>query len=645
MGNSCLLVVDTLDTGWIRKARQVVGDQARLELVTLGISEEPFRLNPGVEVLDTSATSREAENEVRKFVPALIEQLSGAMRTRLTLNGVNYWRYLEVSEKSLWRGQLVHRLYALARLRRLIDERQPARVVLGLRDSLLAATLVAQLNAEGVTCDDLSGTSKTRERAFLLAYWTAALKCLVFTTAKKIWLSAFCRLHALESHVGGTAYFTFFPFFWSSPFSKDRKERFFQGLLKSGEGPGNFYLGWLFDGKALLKGRVRIKEALESERILPLESFLTMRGLLSVLNPRVYFRAKACIQEISQNKSLRFNDFGILRMVSEDVWSSWVSSELFRSILIESSMNRAVALLRPKALCYRLEFQPFEYAILNACKGRTTTVGLQHAAVSKNFLSYVFPDGALKSGDPLVPDYIFATGESSKQLLVAGGYPASRISIVGPLRYESLLEYVRAIQPKSKLRRELRLPESRRIIFIAASLLYEETASMVRSLLEAIRGRESELFLMIKTHPSVPMGERLKPDLMAAMGTEGFRIVEGVVSFYDYLYVSDVVLMTGSTLGVEAIALGVLPICYECFPQYGNNPLTEIPESSLFVHDRASLKEAIELAFSDRPDRHLIEQNWNRSLKFVFNDLSADPKLSFKASLKRTLTGVENAGR
>ncbi len=647
-----LIVLDSLDSGWIDWARSAASKGTDLPVLTLGLSNEAVAITyeqaladlPQVRFLDTHELSKKAEAEIRQAVPPLMGKIQEVFREELNSGTQNYWKYLEFSEKSIWSGTLIHHLFALCRLDQVLAGFSGSfRVCLALRDQELACTIESALKARGVPVVRLAAAGvqappNPRGR-FLRAYWKRVVQTGLNSWIKKF---LFAKAGNESTAENASAFFTLYPLFWSAPLTQPI-ELFFQGApdVLAREQPV-YYLAWLPGITELWKDRAQIRRVFADRRIIPIEPALRLRDFFSLFDLGIAKRASRMLRRLWDGNTISFRDYDISRLAYKDVFKSWTSPEFPKALLLEKSLQRALKRRRPRNLIYRLEFKPFENAVLCACKGLTRTVGFQHSAISQNFLTYVFEPGALAEKDALAPDHILTTGLTAARLLSRAGIGPDRLTTIGPLRYAPLLDYIRDRVPRARLREQYSIPQNKRVIFVAASLLREETLSMMTALFKAVEGDGQQYFVILRCHPSVAMGAVFEKQLGKIFGPDGYRILEGKIPIYDTMSTADVLLLTGSTVGVEAVALGVVPIVYECPAQFGNNPLTEIPASALFVRDFSTLRSALQTVFSNGDEIQNLRGNWPAGLNEVFFSMAQDPKLAFVTTL-RQIQGVDGS--
>ncbi len=204
---------------------------------------------------------------------------------------------------------------------------------------------------------------------------------------------------------------------------------------------------------------------------------------------------------------------------------------------------------------YFFEMHAWEKA-LNSAKNkinpRVTTIGFQHAAVSRNDLSYFYDKkDTVQSGKPSdlpLPDIVACNGAYLYELLSESGYPG--LTQVESIRY-LYMETILNSQPMSR--------QGSPVLLVAGAYDRNETRAMIALVYEAFPKPE-KFDIWFKGHPSMPVEEIFK-ELSIDINDTGYTIIHGNIS--EYLGQAWAMLVSTSTVSVEALAFGcevILPI-------------------------------------------------------------------------------------
>jgi predicted glycosyltransferase len=108
---------------------------------------------------------------------------------------------------------------------------------------------------------------------------------------------------------------------------------------------------------------------------------------------------------------------------------------------------------------------------------------------------------------------------------------------------------------------------------------------------------------------------------------------EPSISLYDYLSLSNAILLTGGTLALEAMVLGCIPIIYINDAQFSHNPMTDYRKAVIAVRDLFSMQKALE-TIGDTEATKNLKRNWSEPLSEIFGDFSVDPNKRFIETLQ-----------
>ena len=107
-------------------------------------------------------------------------------------------------------------------------------------------------------------------------------------------------------------------------------------------------------------------------------------------------------------------------------------------------------------------------------------------------------------------------------------------------------------------------------------------------------------------------------------------------------------ILTATTVGIEAISLGTIPIFFENNSTFSLNPLLEITNSYLSVKNTQELREALFSVINNNTRIREVRKHWPEAIRKLFYNVEEDPNVTFCSFLKkygvlslRTQKGVE----
>ena len=246
-------------------------------------------------------------------------------------------------------------------------------------------------------------------------------------------------------------------------------------------------------------------------------------------------------------KSMDVDGIPVVRLAEREWFTELGRSSLCVYRMFYECLQRMIRVGKWKWIVYPYENQPWEKMIsLCARPQGIRTLGIQHSALSIFYLSYFL--GAGEYDHMPLPDLILTSGPYPHRLLKEGGNPIERLKMCGSIRYNHLTKSGRE-EPLASLDT---LSSSDILVALPIDI------HMTRHLLSAIRhafpdgGQKDGLRFHIKTHPICP----IRPSDV------GFAAVEAHTDIYKAFLNCGLVIFVGSTVGPEAVALGLKVLRY-----------------------------------------------------------------------------------
>ena len=652
-----LVITDNLRCAWAKRLFKRVrpsGDD--VSVLTLGITPEYFTvIHPGLErkckFVDVTGISQGAQRRIAEFYTEFIFRLPMRIPQELLFcRGKNLWWLLEITEKCPVRSQIINRLFYLELIQEATERAGFNRVYLDLDDFLLRKALLRWKpdiirNISSNTAAGLQGLFFNSFFFFLIRYLKNA--CGIFLTShlRSFLLKLNGIKGALPAKKEGVFFFTNYPLWWNNQFNEKAKDNFLNSLPEfiMNRYPV-FYAAWLFslNPKAIFSQRSLLKRFFSERKIFLLEPLLSLKQKLGVLSLGYFSWSLSLRNYIQRKLKSSYRDFDITEMLGYEVSISLSHPELFNNMLIESAFRNLIERYAPSLLIYRMEFQPFEKAMLSAVDRKCRTVGFQHSTLSRNLISHFFADGEIafhlqeantKAAMPL-PDLIFTTGPYFYQALTGMGFPADRIEVCGPVRYSHLIDYLKRSQDSPGIRRRLGLSDSEKAILVVMNWKEKEVLGLIFSLVTATQGLANMHFI-IRSHPYFGFNRTISKLLKKT--NPGFRYSFLGVDFplYDAIRICEAIIQVPTTLGYEAMALGRVPIVYENGHVFNMNSSQELRGCVPIVSSAGQLKDALRKVLDKDKNNNYSGPGWNMVLERLFYDLENDPRERFLALLRK----------
>lgn len=661
MSDKILVITDNSRGGWVNRLAGPPGNRPNeISVLTLGITPNYF-IKAGCRrggtfadcrFVDVDDISEELQKQVRDFYMNFIFELPKKIPQELLFcKGRNLWWFLDMTEKCPVRSRIIYRLFYLELVRSVIAKDTFCKIYVDLDDRLLSETLTRwrpdSIQELPRRIFAKFGSAFSRSFLYFLGRYIKncsgiSLGCL----ARSILLKINGVKGANPPDRGSLFFFTNYPGWWNNPYKSEASEKFF-GSLPENSSLARFayYAVLLFSLNPLeiFFKRKRLKDFFERKKMFLLEETLTAREKLSVLSFYYLRWASAMRQFFKSSFKIVHNGFDITELVNYEMCYSLSHVELFKDILIERIFGKFTGSYKPGALIYRIEFQPFEKAMLKGIGRECRTVSLQHSTLSKNLISHFFAAGEIafhldKNNSEVampLPDIMFTAGRYFRDIMVEAGFPSERIEICGPIRYSDLLSYLKQDKNKSDIRKRYGFPESEKIFLVVMNWIEKEGMALISALAEAEKKMDKKFRFVLRSHPHVRYDESILTFLRKSGSKLNYSFLNDDVSLYDAISMSDGIIQVPTTLGYEAMAIGIMPIVYENRHIFNVNSLEELRDCVPVAHSWEELRAAVYSVINGDEKIDSFRSNWPAVLEMFFYDLKNNPQERFAELLKK----------
>ncbi len=245
---------------------------------------------------------------------------------------------------------------------------------------------------------------------------------------------------------------------------------------------------------------------------------------------------------------------------------------------------RAFELMPPvEDIVYPMEMHPWERCLIAAARQSEKPprlIGFQHAAISSYYFHFFHkPSETIRTGeahDLPLPDHMAVTGQKTEELLESCGYPLTKVEAIRNLYVRSLLDAGQADPGKALL--------------VAGGIDPAEVRSLAAMACSAFP-EASAFSILFKPHPMRPFDKTL--DEMGIDPQErGYEMLGGPIA--DALSRAGAVLVTTSTVSIEALAFGCTVILPATPDGMLMNPLVDYPDLYRLVASAEELQREVE---------------------------------------------------
>lgn len=666
----CILVItDKIECNWIDTAVRSNRDDYDLLILGLNadgllyINRDKFDRINSLNTVDVGKFAEHAQEKIRKFIPDFIYEFpkkkvgnGKSIKEIFHFKNINFWWFNKMAEKGALGTPFIKTMYYLELIRNVVLAKEYNEIWLEIKDDSILKLLKNNQNIlPRLIIIGKPGKEPVNGKKFYLKLFYNIFLYQGFYLCRFLLLKGFRSRIKIKDH--SILFFTFYPYFWNKSSKNSMTELFFQSLpARLNEQHPICYITWLSLGlRDLWSKRSKLINDFKYENIVPIETYLSLKDFLDTFFISAYYILMVLKfrRRIMNTIREQYEGYNITNIILNEFNQCLATHEIITCVLMMKACSNTIGQNKINALIYRVEFQPYERAIIYGAKNNCTTIAFQHQALARNHLQYFFPKEEISSyyknkNDPdnlPLADYYMVAGEYPFGVLLNSGFPREVLNICGPVRYANLVEYLKKKDDKNYIRKKYGYSEKDKIFLIASPVTKEEVFSLMLSLCQVMNEYEENILFLLKSHPVVKFDEEIVKIIDITSPDMKYRILPDDINLNDYLSLSDALILTGTTMGIEAICLGVVPILFENDSSFSLNPLLEIRDSCFCVRNAQELKQAIISVINDREEVEKIRRNWPNAIKKLFYDTNEDPNMRFIKILnnKGLIYGTQNS--
>jgi hypothetical protein len=314
--------------------------------------------------------------------------------------------------------------------------------------------------------------------------------------------------------------------------------------------------------------------------------------------------------------SFDYRGVDIYPLVRRDLVDSLVTG-VPHFLLLATMVRHFVREHRPARAVVRTEMYGHGRAAtvgVRAAGQATEVVGLAESPIVDMRLYYSYVPGEIDAHAyphrdlirrPPVPDHFAVYGPGSAAILARSGFPLDRVHVVGPVRYQRLARFLAEApgldRQAMRARLGLSVAPGQRLVLVATSIMPDETVDLVRACRLALEGR-TDCRLVFKPHPRV--GDVVAAELARRPGPldPGQTPLVSRADVHELIFCADVVIVTWSTTGAEAVALGRPTIHLRLGFRPDQSPFAAAPDPAFPAWGPADLVRAIDAIVAGSPE-------------------------------------------
>ena len=276
-------------------------------------------------------------------------------------------------------------------------------------------------------------------------------------------------------------------------------------------------------------------------------------------------------------KSLTYDGISLYEILKKDFVELTHSFKTYVSPAFIDAAKRILDEIKPSVVVMHDEYGTLQLCIINeAEKRKIPTIAIQHGVNTKTWVSYVHNPEHI-NGKNLnlnfpIPDHLCVWSENAKSNLIKyGNFPSSVPIVTGDPKSDFLPSAIKNFDSK-KIISSIGISDNKKIILFASQTLsnLEEKSLITNSIFKSISNLENS-FLVIKVHPN-ESDLSYYEKIAKKFDVKNFVILK-LHNLYELIFVSDVVIVPYSTVGIEAMRLRKPVIAMNMMGLHDDDPL------------------------------------------------------------------------
>ena len=256
-------------------------------------------------------------------------------------------------------------------------------------------------------------------------------------------------------------------------------------------------------------------------------------------------------------EKLSYEEISLFSILEKDIESLFNSLKAFAAITLVDIAERILEIEKPSVIIMHDEYGALQISLIKAAKKLgIPTISLQHGIIHDDVFAYTHLLNHIKNKNknmifPL-PEKMCVWSENAKQsLLRCAAFPVSVPIVTGDPKLDYLPGALKFFD-NEKIRLKYKIKSNKKIIlFITENLPLEEKIKIAKTVIGNKEVRDN--FLIIKPHPN-EKDLSIYHQLISEFGLKDYIIIVDS-NLYEIIYVSNVIVLSFSTVGVEAMRI------------------------------------------------------------------------------------------
>lgn len=511
----------------------------------------------------------------------------------------SWWWYAPLSEKSPSRSELVRQVYWLTLLRLLLEDGDYEHVRWVGCDRQLAEAAGSVVRAAGATFEMLAPQRQRMQLLFLLARAVVRVphRVLLWLVLRAL---GFGRV-VMAGLPPDVFLFSQFPMLWERA-PGDWAERMYGSWPGTLERAGKI-VAYPAISSAPLSQLVRegrqLAERSRQQRVWILDASLSLAATVRAYLPVGLFVRYVRWRYACRGRSVSYDGVDITALVWRELNRNVFGAAIGMNRVVAAGLRLLVRQLPSlRAIFHPFEYQPMERAVWGGAKTvrDVAVIGLQTGLFTSNQMGFAFPKEEARIDRESwvlapVPDFLVAYGELPQRVF-AERLGDLRVCLAGPLRYPGLSAH--GAESLEAFRVSSGLPGDALFVALVTPANRDEALPLLHRTFAAFVDQPN-LYLLVKYHYHLLLDEEIARLTRRWPGVR-HRVFSS--NLYPLMRLSRAVICAGTSVGIEAIACGRMPLVYHHVGQMSPNPMLHVPDAVFFWQSAEELQLALRSTLS-----------------------------------------------
>ncbi|GEM_PF-2795920 len=640
------LIVEAFDQAqtWGRSAyiQTAMSQRRRVNLLSLGESMPPKDELDEV-LLNIKDIADTASQKIRERYPLFLHQAvkdSGLLDVTVLENKISLYWLMPISEMSVLRTPLIDKLYALFVLQEVLRQKEYQKVLFVTDDELLAepaCEICRNLNVKSIDVKIIKRNQRAYYRnkiSLFIAWWRACLISFFYWLTLKLF-----NIRKEKSNVSEMLGLTIFPTLWAKNNAGNLENLAFGDFpyeLNKNKKRLTYLAIPTMKPSGMIKEVKYWQSVAYEHHILFSHALISLPELLAICFRIGWGKRLAGKIKNLDSLDLRIDSIDLKKLLIREFQHEQWNPDLLQPFIVAYASRKIKNI--SSAVC-AFEFQPIEKAFaagLKTTNPKVKLIGLQTSLLGKSHLGYYFlPEQISRTSQLLppfapLPDYVAAYGETTYHLLTKK-LGNERVQLTGPIRYPYLKIDSQADRELAKEKIKNRFHLNGEMVFALLALpSLKDEALMIMDWAFAVAKQYPQIYFLVRFHYWALLNNELHNAAQLHSFTN-YQTVEG--DLHELLLASDFMVTGTSSVGIEAIASGCMPISYKPTRRYDFGRIQDVEESAFLYVNPSELQKAINECINQSDVFTQKKAQWNTNLQKLCAPLDGKSSARFYAWL------------